>query len=428
MKHALTLFVMAAMVVTGCFTAAHAEEKVTLSMIYAQDLTDPVISGNWEELTAAFQKKYPNIEFQADYLFGEVYHTKFQTMIAAGQVPDVIYLWPGKRTAYVTTNNKAKDLRPWLEGHENEFVDGALAAQGPNGEIYEVPERMNYTHIMYTNDKLLKELGLTFPKTLDELIAQGDKIREAGLTPIAMTNGDGWQMQSCFLSVLAERAGGLEWFDKAIKGEGASFADPEFVNALSVIATLSENDMFSAGINQAAYGAGLTEFVTEKAVYYIDGGWRIRNLSVELTEEQQEYVSLRTFPDIPDQKGQSGSTSAVAGTGFGMSADLEGEKAEAAWNWIWFFSGPEGSAIRQKIGDSTAYKLEGNDDAGIMLKKMTAFGAEVATGYVLDAKMDGEGMGQLQSNLQQMMLGAKTPQQVAEEYEAWVAENDSNRK
>jgi len=37
-------------------------------------------------------------------------------------------------------------------------------------------------------------------------------------------------------------------------------------------------------------------------------------------------------------------------------------------------------------------------------------------------------MGVLQPALQEMILGAKTPQQVAEEYETWVAENDSARK
>jgi raffinose/stachyose/melibiose transport system substrate-binding protein len=98
------------------------------------------------------------------------------------------------------------------------------------------------------------------------------------------------------------------------------------VNALAVIEALAKNDMFMPGINQADYGAELTEFVNERAVYMIDGGWRVNNLVGELTDEQKTYVSLNTFPDIPDQKGQSGSTAMVAGTGYGMNANLDGEK------------------------------------------------------------------------------------------------------
>ena len=186
--------------------------------------------------------------------------------------------------------------------------------------------------------------------------------------------------------------------------------------------------MFSPGINQADYGQALTDFVTEKAVYYIDGGWRVNNLVGELTDDQKGYMELYTFPDIPNQKGTSGSTAAVAGTGFGMNADLEGAKAEAAWNWIWYYSGPVGSAIRQGHGANPAYKLPTPSNLDAMVKKLVKFVADTPAGYVIDAKMDAEGMGVLHPALQEMILGKKTPLQVAQEYEAWVAANDSNRK
>jgi raffinose/stachyose/melibiose transport system substrate-binding protein len=140
-------------------------------------------------------------------------------------LPDIVFLWPDKRTAYVTERGLIKDLRPWIAGKEDLFADGALKAQGPNGEIYELPEQMTATHVMYANHRLMDELGLTFPATLDELIAQGEVIRAAGLVPIAMSNKDGWQMQSCLLSALTERAGGMDWYNKVIVGDGASFAD-----------------------------------------------------------------------------------------------------------------------------------------------------------------------------------------------------------
>jgi raffinose/stachyose/melibiose transport system substrate-binding protein len=387
-----------------------------------------VDNANQEELLAAFAQEHPDIEIEMEFGFDNAYHDKLQPMAVAGQIPDVVFLWPGKRTGYVTSRELIKDLRPWLEGHEGEFAGGALTPQGPNGEIYELPEQMTATHVMYTNERLLEELGLTFPKNLDELIAQGDIIRDAGLIPISMSNKGGWQMQSCLLSALTERAGGMEWYNKAIKGDGASFADPEFINALSVIDTLAKNEMFMPGINQADYGAGLTEFQNERAVYHIDGGWRINDLVGVLTDEQKGYVTLKTFPEIPDQKGQAGSTAMVAGTGYGMNANLEGEKAEAAWKWIWFYSGPVGSKIRQKNGALPAYKLPPNDDLDVMIKKLNEFIGTAPAGYVIDAVMDPEGMNVLHTGLQEMIMGVKTPEQVAQEYETWVAANDSARK
>jgi raffinose/stachyose/melibiose transport system substrate-binding protein len=414
--------------VLGMSLMAQAADKITLKMFDYLDLTDKVLTAVREDGVKEFKAANPDIELEIEYLTNEPYHNKLQTMSTGGQLPDVMFLWPDKRTGYVTGANKVKDLRPWIKGHEAEFVDGSLAPQGPNGEIYELPEQMTATHVMYVNEKLLKQLGLTFPKTLDELIAQGDKIRAAGLTPIAMSDKDGWQMQSCLLSALTERAGGMEWYQKAIKGDGASFADPEFINALTVIDTLNKKQMFMPGITQASYGTELTEFVNEKAVYLIDGGWRVNNLVGELKPEQKEYITLKTLPTIPNQKGQEGSTSSVAGTGFGMNVSLEGAKAEAAWKWIWYYSGPVGSKLRRSRGALPAYKLPTEEGLDPMITKLADFIAKTPAGYVLDSKLDAEGMGVLNTGLQEMLLGAKTPEQLAKEYEAWVAKNDSNRK
>jgi len=56
------------------------------------------------------------------------------------------------------------------------------------------------------------------------------------------------------------------------------------------------------------------------------------------------------------------------------------------------------------------------------------FIANTPAGYVIDSKLDAEGMAVLHAGLQEMLMGTKTPAQVAKEYETWVAANDSNRK
>ena len=434
MKKALillaTLLLSAAFVFAGGKQEEAAEgAPITLTMFEYENLTGPE-AGNWEIMHNTFYASQPDIKLDIEYGFDEPYHDKLQAMAVAGQLPDIMFLWPLKRTGMVTGSGQIKDLTPWTKGHENEFVEGALTPQGskPTNKVYELPEQMTATHVMFTNNKLLDNLGLSFPKTMDDLLAQGDKIRGAGLIPIAMANKAGWQMQSCFLSTLTERAGGMKWYRNAVDGNGASFTDPEFIQALSVIDTLAKNEMFSPGLNQTGYGQGVTDFANEQAVYHIDGGWRANAYVISLTAEQKEYVSLETFPDIPNQKGQSGSTAVVVGTGYGMNEKLAGAQADAAWDWIWYYSGPVGSAIRQGFGAIPAYKLPIPANIDPMIKKLIKFWEGRPSGYVIDAVLDGEGMGVLQPALQEMILGAKTPQQVAEEYETWVAENDSARK
>ncbi len=411
----------------GGGAAEAGEEKIELTMFEYQNVTDESEVATWEVLLEEFYAQNPNIELEIDPLFDEAYHNKLQAMAVAGQLPDIMFLWPGARTGTVTENGLAKDLRPWLEGKEDQFADIAVAPQGPNGEIYELPEQVTATHVMFTNDKLLDELGLEYPETLQELIAQGDAIRDAGYIPIAMDNGGGWQMQSCLLSALVERTGGREWFMSAVDGS-ASFTDRQFVRALDIIKALADNDMFTPGVNTAQYGEALTAFVNEEAVYFIDGGWRVTNLVTELAEEQKDYISLNVFPEVSNTQGQSGSTAMVAGTGYGMNADLTGAEADAAWEWIWFYSGPEGSQIRQATGAVPAYKLPIPEDADPMVQKLTRFIGDTPAGYVIDAKLSQEAMGVLHPMLQELIFGSLSSQQVAQDFENWIAENEPARQ
>ena len=111
-----------------------------------------------------------------------------------------------------------------------------------------------------------------------------------------------------------------------------------------------------------------------------------------------------------------------------MNAKLTGAKADAAWTWIWFYSGPVDSAIRQSFGANPAYILPPRGDLDGLVKKLITFVNTTPSGYVIDSVMDADGMGILHPALQEMVLGTKTPQQVAQEYESWVAANHSGRK
>ncbi|MGE4583655.1 MAG: ABC transporter substrate-binding protein [Sphaerochaeta sp.] len=392
---------------------------ITLSVYHYLDQTDKTTAPNFQHLVDVFEQENPNIKLSFEYGYGEAFHDKLQTMAMSGQLPDIILLYPGKRTSQVTSAGLVQDLRPYLAGHEGEFADMAMQGQGEQGEIWELPEDISITSIMYTNNRLLKQLGLTFPKTYEELLAQGEVIRAAGLIPISIANKDAWPMQSCLAGMLVERAGGMAWFDKALAGE-ASFADPQFVHAMDIIKELNDKQMFSPGTNQLAYGQGLDDFVNERAVYFIDGGWTVNNMVGELTDQQKTYMSLESFPDIPDQQGKSQSASATAGQGFGMNAKLSDAKAQAAWKWIWFYSGPEGSAIRQRYGRLPAYNLAEPADADPMIKKLIAFAARVPMGYVMDSVIDAEPIGTFNINLQNMMFGTMTSTQVAQELETMV--------
>jgi raffinose/stachyose/melibiose transport system substrate-binding protein len=401
---------------------------VTLSVYMQADMASPQYK-YWPVTLDAFSKKYPNIKLDFEYVSDEAFHQKFQAMAASGDIPDLFTCYAGARSSYILDRGMVKDLRPYLTADVKKNYNQAIwQPQGPNGEIYIVSPNLAVCTVVYVNTKLQKQLGLSTPKTLDELIAQVPKIRAAGFDPLAFGNKDQWQAQSLCLSMLVDRMGGTSWFDKAMKG-GAKFTDAPFVDAISTIKKMVDTKLFPAGVNQLEGPQAWGEFVQGKAVYLLDAGWRVSALKAAASPADYAGYAAVAFPAVTGEK-IHGSSAATLGEALAMNSKLTGTKADAAWKFLSFIYGKEGSEILMQYGVVPTYKLDYSKfDIDSLNKQYINLINNQTMGYVIDAKMDGEGVNNiLNPGLQAVMMGSKTPADLAAEYEAWVAANDSNRK
>jgi len=417
----LLYFIMALVFVSSISVCVFAQEEVELTVLNYLDITSPEAK-TWDATLEAFQVEHPNIKLKIENLFGEAYHQKLTALAAAGKLPDVMYLWPGGRSAEIYKNELTEDLYPFLGADKDKFVPAAVAPQW-DGKLYELPIGITATHVMYVNTKLLSDLGLTMPKTYDELVAMVPKIKEAGLYPILMANKAAWVMQSCLFSALVGRVGGQDWLNAAIAGE-ASFTDQEFVDSLALVKDLYDTGLLPPQSIQLEYGDSPNLFATGRSPFMIDGDWRVNALIPFLSEEEQKNIKLTVFPGIPGQKGKSGSTSTVVATGFGMKAGLSKEKAKVAWKWIYFFAGPKASEIRlieQGMIPTYIMDLSAYDIPPLAVKRGAFYPAHSGT-YVLDDKISGEPINILQNGLQELALGNITPEKLAADFEAAMKE------
>ncbi|MDR1986149.1 MAG: extracellular solute-binding protein [Treponema sp.] len=412
----------------GSGTGAGSGETVTLSVYMQLEPTSPQYE-YWPVTLEAFAEKYPNIKLEFEYVSGEQFHDKFQAMAAAGDIPDLFTCYAGARSSYILDRGAVKDLRPYLtEDFKADFNSAIWAPQGPKGDIYIISPNMAVCTAVYVNTKLQRELGLTTPRTLDEMIAQAPVIRAAGYTPLMFGNKGQWQAQSLLLSMLTDRMGGTAWFDRARAGT-AKFSDKPFVDALTVIQTLVDTQLFPPGVNQLEGPEAWGAFVQGQAVYLLDAGWRIAALKGAAAPEDFAQYEVTAFPAVPGEI-VHGSSAATLGEALAMSAKLSGAKADAAWKFLSFIYGQEGADILMKYGTVPTYKLDYSKyDIDNLNRQYIDLINSQSMGYVIDAVMDGEGVNNLLNpGIQAVMMGAKTPAQLAAEYEAWVAANDSNRR
>lgn len=412
-------------------------QQTTLNFLYYIDATQ----AGYDEDQAYWQKfkdDNPDINLQMEILFSQAYHQKLAAYIAAGQIPDVMYMWPTTRDSSALLHSKklVKDLAPLL-GRDflANFVAPALNVNAQSSKMLaELPQSFTYTTVMYSNKKLLSDLGIALPKTYAALKAMVPKLRVKGVQTILLPDGDQWPAQSCLFSTVVGRMVGDGWIDRVNAGK-VRFTDPAFVNALKFVQTMFTDGVINWSNIQQPYGDGPGLFAAGKAAFIIDGDWRQGAYLTDKTsgkaliapEAQATDFAFLNFPAIPGEM-NPGVVSAIAGVGLGISSAIPAgsDVEKAAVRLLKWYYGPEFSQMKLETGafiptrkGVTSEKLEP------FTTMMPQYYSSIAkTCYVLDGVLDPSVFNVLNAGLQSIGLGAKTPAQVAAEMQkamdAWL--------
>jgi raffinose/stachyose/melibiose transport system substrate-binding protein len=287
--------------------------------------------------------------------------------------------------------------------------------------------------VLYVNQKVLRDLGLTIPRTYEELKAMAPKLKAAGKDVILMGAQDDWVMQSCLYSAIVGRMLGDKYVDDLIAGK-AKFTDAPFVNTLKFYKQLYTDGVLSAKVLQTPYNEVNALFAAGKAPFMIDGDWKVGNFLTDPTSGQalippdkQKDIVMTVFPAIPGEVNH-GTTSVVPGVGFGMSAAIPdgSEKEKAAWKLIMWLNSVEVQRLRLETGGAFPSRKGVTSDKLEPLAQIRAefYGAFAGT-YVLDNVLEATVYLPINVGLQEIGLGLATPEQVAAKvqkaYDAWKA-------
>jgi raffinose/stachyose/melibiose transport system substrate-binding protein len=417
----------------GEITAA---EPTVLTVLYYIDATQAGYAED-QAIWAKFSAENPDIKIQKEELFDEAFHQKVAAYIAAGTLPDVLFMWPSGRSTALHEKKLVKDLTPLL-GKEflSNFVPAAIDPDAQNSKfLAELPQSVTYTTVMYTNTKLLKDTGLAEPKAYADLKAMVPKLRAKGAQTVLMANKDTWVMQSCLFSTVTGRLLGDAWID-SVKAGKVNFSDKAFVDALGFIDMMYKDGVISRDTIQLAYGEAPALFAENKAAFQVDGDWRqgyfltdkASGIALIDPQRQKNDFAFLNFPAIPGEK-NPGVVSAIVGVGFGISSSVPAgsAKEEAAVRWMKYYYSPEVQKIKLETG---AYipsrKGITSDKIEPFTQKMPLYYASInKTCYVLDGVLDVDVYTPLNNGLQEMGLGSKNPAQVAADVqkaiEAWRA-------
>jgi len=209
-KRVLVLFMLVVMIfcmVTGCSGSKQdskmssttdktndnvnkkSDEKITLTLWHIEN--DTIRLGVVERCIARFEAANPNVKVEHVPMENDPYKTKINTVMASGGEPDIFVSWGGGWLKSFVDEGKVLDIDKDIKEISDIYYDSALSLFEIDDKYWAVPFRAGAAPVYY-NTKIYEDLGVEIPKTLEELEANCEILKENGYIPFALGNASQW--------------------------------------------------------------------------------------------------------------------------------------------------------------------------------------------------------------------------------------------
>lgn len=241
------------------------KENVTISLL--TDNTQEQVSAA-KGVIEAFQAKYSYITVEHETRpGGSEGDNLVKTRIATGDLNDIIFYNSGSLLQSLDPEDNFVDLtnEPFMANVMESFKSTVTV----NGKVYGIPAGSTMAGGWFYNKKIYSDLGLSVPKTWAELIANNEKIKEAGMTPVIGSYKDSWTAQ---LIVLADYFN-VQKLDPAFAenytANKAKYANtPAALRSFEKLYEVNEKGFMNKDFQATTYDAGLKMLAEGKGAHY----------------------------------------------------------------------------------------------------------------------------------------------------------------
>lgn len=288
------------------------------------------IGENNENLVKMFNESQDKIrvtaEFQGNY---EDLHSKTQAAFAAKNAPEVT-LNEIASIGVFAKSGMTEDLTPFVERDNvdmDDFIPGLMGNSYVDGKLYGLPY-LRSTPILYLNATMLEEAGLdpTGPKNWEEFEEYARALTKEGERVGMSLPVDIW-----FYEGLVTQSGGQMISDD---GKKAEFNGPAGVEALAFWKKLSDEGVITFQGGEGGADVALQDFANERSGMRFNSTAGLSHMLM-LAEEKGFELNAAYMPANESYGVPTGGANLV------MTAGLEEEKKEAAWEFIKWMTAKE---------------------------------------------------------------------------------------
>ena len=299
--------------ITGCSKGDSADKVLRIATPSLGDQELPV----WEAAKASYEASHEGWTVELIQQDDDLYSTVgLPTLLNGKNSPDAYFEWAGARLDQRVAEGFAADISADIDssGLKALFSDGAFAGYDSAGKLSMIPRTRDVTNVLWYNVDMFAKMGITPPKTWDELNAACAKIKAAKINCFVQGNKDLWTVGNWGGHILSRVAGEALYAETLQKSKPMN--GPEFVKGLTVLADLAKNGYVNESVNSIADNEAASLFFQGKGAIHPIGSWLIGTQQEQAPNFKMDFINL---PAIAGGAGDQNSIMAVY-TGYAVNA------------------------------------------------------------------------------------------------------------
>ena len=300
----------------------------------------------FELLIDAFEKAYPDVTVDAQFLPIDQVQTQISTQLGAGAGPDLFITNPGTGILGVQRLAAAGGLAPLVA---DTWIDTVPTANqkdiGVDGEIYGYPSSGVFYFVTY-NAAAYEELGLDVPETLDDLLDVCTKARAEGKTAFSIPGGAAnlLALASSQIAVSRVYEEDPDWNAEKAAGD-ATFADTDgWASTIEAFSSMVDAGCFQDNAGSATFPDAVSAYASGSALSMISFSSQVGQLVAAAPQ-----IENAVYP-VPGDSADS--TRVPFATSITVSQNSHAQNPNAAAAFIAFLAEPaQASAYAKAQGD-----------------------------------------------------------------------------
>lgn len=347
------------------------------------------------------------------------YYQQLKILAASNDLPEIFDSDGDAMLAEIASTGVLVDIDEMYAefGYDRMMPVGLNYARLANGKLYTIAWENNIEYFWY-NKNLFAQAGIEkTPETFDELLESCEKLKNAGITPVAVFPG--WHAMR-WLSFIPFRLTNNDYVEKLKVGE-AKMSDPIGIQAAEFFQTMGTN-YFMPGWATADYTDALEAFLGGNAAIYNIGTWEFPSFLDENNEikEEFDFFYLPTLPGAVN--GKTTAMCAHAGTGTSVRKETFDEDVKDFVKYVlevypetafYEFGIVPPMTFDTTKGDISDFYKQVLDDSDKLEESM----------YTWDVRLDSASNEVLIKEIENLGMGTITPQEFANRIDAAIEEN-----